>query len=1594
MERLCIQLPLSQTQNAIELSDFIKLIEFLRETSIDFKKPEFNELSSRPYLQINQFQLKPKIPLICKKYQISPNNNACIIQLINNCYLLVQNSKIQYLKAPRDLFDIPDNKTLKKLKKGQNNFDLTLQSDQDSNCLAISDMGDCYIQTEHLQYYFSQQSGKCKLMSLFQQQTDIFISRQNLYTAIFPPQSQHMTEPDKELIISHIQIEKGRLLLELLLIDDGVLKSRVQKKISPQNQQEDIYLTQQCLLNTGRSLLVIINENLFQVYFDFTQQSEEQLASLDKQLSPVCSDNFTKQKVYLQRLNLLKFIKNNSATQQLVFIKFVQSADSNLITILFKDFIILFSTPTLFSLIKIQSFDSNNTDLVINQNRNLILKMSQSSFIHYEINLQFDKQGLVIHPDRFYQTSINATILQTAAQDLSKYNYEDLTQLICFLMHSITDLQAIVLLSKQSHVVQQILSEQYQIDLLQVQLVQQIILKFVQMSIMQVRVGVQVNMLQLLKFKDLVNSYNNHPLMMYIAELFQEQFSQYYIQKYNMVYFLKQLECYSLDDYDKSIYQLNFEDNYNAACQIIAVSSIYYEMNLRQKQYVPDQLLIVAALLFALSRDIQSMKQMNIPQVILEKYCNLLKVLGFAQLSALPQIPQLPALLLLTFNSNLRLFDGAMGFKPVFCPLDDLFQTLLISYQQIVDASHASTVFKLNKPIYQYKSALLCQSSAQPYLIQLKNAPNTSDEFQFYLELLLKQENYQLLLNILLDENASRKLQQLSAYFKQTYQFSTNGFSFNPFLIKLIKSVSLSQKQFAGVDGIINITNLYHYIQQDKYSGIFTPYALAIVNKEVIENALILAKESHTHAIRYLDNINNQFELEQTVNNKRNPLHKKIIQLRAILLEQKGLFLKYNLKETKEHEQGASRDLDISELEVKNNLKSTQVVKNLQQQEQSSSQLRQQTFKDQESVRLYQPDTSSLQSSLAPPKPAQQGNAFTPQNIQYQSLQNNMPMRQTAQQVQQNINPQQQYQYQFQSNDESGIALDLLQQCDNYDPQKEISMQFVEGNQFIEQKQYKSQIQIPHPLPQSQFNQSNMASSSRPIEIRRIRVSDLANPQQSIQNQQASFIKPRIPPAIPPQNQQHNTTNTIPPALNQFQDPKQQFIPLSNEQNSKTYTNQQIPVYRTANIAQFKPQNIQTIQYNQSIQQNNTSQIKQPTNLQYQPFVKPQTNVNGKYQVPIVNYQSQNYEQSKQEMPRQKVQIPIFQQPVQQQQYFQPTVQYQQPQVQYQQPNIQQQQYQAPIQQQYSQQPQYQQPQQVQQQYQQPQYQTYQQPIQAQPYQQQNQRNQQQYYDQPPMNNQKQQLSIYQQQNEQYEVPTQVVQKPSYKVHYVEKSFKKQSPQDLQKIEGIIGPGVNVGFQQAQKEPENEYKNFDFIQNKLNQYQPYSELKKEEQPNIQKQTDVQINQFADLPNQQTQAKPVNVFQSNIQNNQKNDPVVPQFAPSVEITSSVIMPQSQIQYERPQYDFKQYDRPQQSVQPEISSSVVNIPATQVQQNTYNAEPRDDVMDQIDQLLNKAKLGQQQTQQFINSGVQKGYQQREQISYSEDVDHLQGALAMFK
>ena len=83
-----------------------------------------------------------------RQYVASPNNRVVAVQLINNQVLVCSESKILLVYPQRTIIEVPDIKSLKKLRHGQNGFDLALREDHQPVVLACSDYGDLYWQTD------------------------------------------------------------------------------------------------------------------------------------------------------------------------------------------------------------------------------------------------------------------------------------------------------------------------------------------------------------------------------------------------------------------------------------------------------------------------------------------------------------------------------------------------------------------------------------------------------------------------------------------------------------------------------------------------------------------------------------------------------------------------------------------------------------------------------------------------------------------------------------------------------------------------------------------------------------------------------------------------------------------------------------------------------------------------------------------------------------------------------------------------------------------------------------------------------------------------------------------------------------------------------------------------------------------------------------------------------------------------------------------------------------------------------------------------------------------------------------------------------
>ena len=84
MNFAALQLPRSSTASSIEMPNFVKVVDFLRERQTQLQPPQLNEYSNKSFILQSQFQLKLRLPAIVRQYVASPNNRVVAIQLINN----------------------------------------------------------------------------------------------------------------------------------------------------------------------------------------------------------------------------------------------------------------------------------------------------------------------------------------------------------------------------------------------------------------------------------------------------------------------------------------------------------------------------------------------------------------------------------------------------------------------------------------------------------------------------------------------------------------------------------------------------------------------------------------------------------------------------------------------------------------------------------------------------------------------------------------------------------------------------------------------------------------------------------------------------------------------------------------------------------------------------------------------------------------------------------------------------------------------------------------------------------------------------------------------------------------------------------------------------------------------------------------------------------------------------------------------------------------------------------------------------------------------------------------------------------------------
>ena len=118
MNFAALQLPRSSTASSIEMSNFIKIVDFLRERQTQISPPQLNEYSNKSFILQSQFQLKVRLPAIVRQYTASPNNRVVAVQLVNNQVLICSESKILLVYPQRTIIEVPDVKFLKKLRHG------------------------------------------------------------------------------------------------------------------------------------------------------------------------------------------------------------------------------------------------------------------------------------------------------------------------------------------------------------------------------------------------------------------------------------------------------------------------------------------------------------------------------------------------------------------------------------------------------------------------------------------------------------------------------------------------------------------------------------------------------------------------------------------------------------------------------------------------------------------------------------------------------------------------------------------------------------------------------------------------------------------------------------------------------------------------------------------------------------------------------------------------------------------------------------------------------------------------------------------------------------------------------------------------------------------------------------------------------------------------------------------------------------------------------------------------------------------------------------------------------------------------------------
>ena len=211
MELRALQLPRAVKPGFVEMKELAKLVRFLREDKLCLEEPVANEFTSRPYEQTKQFRGAQKLPVLMREYVLSPNKCALAVRLVNNALLVCREGSVQYLYPPRTAIQLPEQKALDRMGRGQNLLDLTLREDQEPLYLAVSDFGDVFWRVAHTQYLFSQATQQFKQMSLFAQQSEIFQGRQEVVSAVFPPLTPNMVEFDEELVVSYTVVEEASL---------------------------------------------------------------------------------------------------------------------------------------------------------------------------------------------------------------------------------------------------------------------------------------------------------------------------------------------------------------------------------------------------------------------------------------------------------------------------------------------------------------------------------------------------------------------------------------------------------------------------------------------------------------------------------------------------------------------------------------------------------------------------------------------------------------------------------------------------------------------------------------------------------------------------------------------------------------------------------------------------------------------------------------------------------------------------------------------------------------------------------------------------------------------------------------------------------------------------------------------------------------------------------------------------------------------------------------------------------------------------------------------------------------------------------------